>query len=227
MFLLLCVTCSAVSKPIVIGSYLIPGLIESTSTGRLIELLKDIEQITHLEFEVKLYPTKRVQLMFQQGQLSAYFPELEAQRSFPSCRTAAFMEKKIVVFNRLSEPMITDIKQLKGKRVGAVRGFSYGKNITHNPDLTIEWVSNDEVNLKKLQARRIDAFVGDLSSSINAIKMLQLDNEVHYNLAQPINELDVFFMFQQDSQLGAVCNQVNEAILRLKQQGKLDDLFLK
>lgn len=57
--------------------------------------------------------------------------------------------------------------------------------------------------------------------------MLQLDNEVHYNLAQPINELDVFFMFQQDSQLGAVCNQVNEAILRLKQQGKLDDLFLK
>lgn len=227
LILLLLLSFSVLSKPIVLGSYYIPGLIESRSSGQLMALLDEIEQITTLDFEVQLYPTKRVQLMFQQGQLPAYFPELETQRSFPSCRTEAFMKKRIVIINRQADPIIDKISGLKGKRIGAVRGFSYGKNITHNSDLTIEWVSGDEVNLKKLLAGRIDAFVGDLSSSVKAIKALKLENEVHYNASEPINELDVFFMFQHDEQLLNVCNQVSDAILLLKQQGKLDDLFLE
>jgi len=216
---------SLLAETISLSSYTIPGLVVSKTEGTMIELLKEIEKQSDFKFNVNIAPIRRVQLGFKQEEISGYFPELEEFRPLNSCRTDAFMKKAIIAVTRGDDQLVTDIKQLEGRKTGAVSGFSYGKNIVENPNIVIDRVFSDEANLKKLMSGRIDIIIGDAHSTVNAIKKANLEHKLRYDVENPINQLDVFFVFQPDTQGQNRCAYLSEEIEKLRENGTLMRLF--
>ena len=210
---------------VALTSYYIPGLVDNPQRGVMVDMLRALEQQSDLSFQLTLMPTARVQQSFVKNRIYSYFPELEEFRPVNSCRTASFMKKAIIAVNLKGKPPISHVSQLEGLRVGAVTGYSYGKAIVKNPAITLERVDNDKTNLQKLLAGRIDAIAGDIHSTVNAIKELQLEDKVNVDIDQPVALLDVFFVFQNTTQGKAHCEKVSTAIEKLRKQGDLFNWF--
>lgn len=207
-------------------SYYIPKLLESESSGTMIELLQAIEGIAPIKFNLELLPTKRVQASFKHQKIAGYFPELEEFRdASSSCRTSAFMSKNIIAFSHKNDQLITNIKQLENRTVGAVNGYSYGTEITHNPKIKIAYTANDDINIQKLISKRINAIIGDAISTVNAAKKAGVTDELRFDTQFPISQLDVFFVFQNDKQGKNRCQIISKAIDQLKSDGTLYTLF--
>lgn len=204
-----------------LSSYYIPGLVENNGTGIMIDMLKRIEQEQHIVFDLTIMPTARVQHGFKQNKIYGYFPELEEFQPENSCRTAAFMQKKIITITLAQAPVIKNVKALEGKRVGAVTGYSYGENIVGNPNIEIQRVADDKANLRKLLSGRIDVILGDGDSTVNAIKELSIADKVNFDVAEPINLLDVFFVFPEHSFGKLNCDMVSKGIEKLRSRGEL------
>lgn len=215
----------AADEPVEVVSYYIPGLVNNDKTGSMVDMLHKIEEYSDINFELKLMPTKRVQKGFSQGSLLGYFPELEESRVGTSCRTANMMQKKIIVISRKDTPEITSISQLEGLRVGAVAGYSYGVEIVQNDKINIEYVNHDDINVKKLLAGRLDVIVGDAHSTVNAIIDNARGDELRYDPEEPINLLDVFFVFQATENGQMLCDAVSVALERLREEGALKTWF--
>jgi len=213
------------AEKIPLSTYYIPGLIDSADQGVMIDMLRKIESYAELRFDVSLMPTKRVQLSFSHHKISGYFPELEEFRDPNSCRSAAFMQKGIIAITRIDDQLITDITQLHGRKVGIVAGYSYGKNITENPNIEISWAKNDDINIKKLLSGRVSAIVGDMHSTVSALKAAKMEKSVRFDAKNPISLLDVFFVFNNDEQGNQHCKKVSTAIEKLRQQGDLLNWF--
>jgi len=216
---------SVVAETIALSSYTIPGLVSSKTQGPMIELLKEIEKQSDFSFDLTIAPIWRVQLSFKHEKITGYFPELEEFRPLNSCRTHAFMKKNIIAVTRVNDQLVTNVKQLEERKVGAVSGFSYGKNIVENPNITLDRVYNDDANLKKLILGRIDIIIGDAHSTISAIKAANLESELRYDVEYPINQLDVFFVFLPDTDGQNRCTYLSEEIEKLRKNGKLTQLF--
>ncbi len=204
-----------------LSSYYIPGLVESETKGLMVEMLKAIEQETNIRFELTLMPTARVQHSFLVGKTYGYFPELEDFRPPESCRTVSFMQKKIVAFTRKDSLPIKAVADLEGKKVGAVTGYSYGINIINNSKINLQRVANEQANIKKLLSGRIDVVVGDLDSTVNAINELKMEDQIHFDPAQPIDLLDVYFVFPSHDDGKLHCEMVSNGIEKLRKRGAL------
>lgn len=215
----------SVAEKIKLTSYFIPGLVESPSQGLMVDMLRSMEQNNDLTFDLSLLPTARVQLSFEAGKISSYFPELEEHRPTKSCRSDRFMQKAIIAINRKDQIPITRIEQLEGIAVGAVTGYSYGLNIIGNERIDLVRVDNDIANIRKLLAGRIDAVIGDVHSTIAAIKELEVSEQLNFDTSQPIDLLDVFFVFQLSPQGEKHCKKVSEAIEKLRINGDLKTWF--
>lgn len=211
----------AVAEKVKMTSYYIPGLVDSPTEGIMVEMLQAIEKQSDLEFELNLMPTARVQRSFVAGKIYSYFPELEEFRPIDSCRTDSFMKKAIIAVNLKDKPQITSIEQLEGLKVGAVTGFSYGLDVISNENIELIRVDNDKTNLKKLFAGRIDAIVGDIHSTVNAINELDVADKLNFDIAKPIDLLDVFFVFPKTEQGNRQCLQVSTALKQLRINGDL------
>ncbi len=108
-----------------------------------------------------------------------------------------------------------------GKRIGGVKGFSYGRLITKNSDITLSFVDNDKKNIKKLLSNRIDVIIGDTHSTVNAINETASNAAIYYDLANPINVIDVFFVFQGTDEGHNLCKKVSSSIEELRVAGDL------
>lgn len=205
-----------------IQSYYIPGLVEDNKTGRFIDVLRLIEQQENVKFEVSIAPTRRVQIDFAVGATFGYFPELEENRPAQgSCRTSAFMQKQIVAFVRKGDALISNVSQLEGKEVGGVSGYSYGLDIVNNPNINLQLVADDRANIKKLLSGRIDIIIGDIHSTVNALKKTNTYDKVEFDSKQAVSHLDVFFLFQDTSEGLRACEVVSSGIEKLRKKGEL------
>jgi hypothetical protein len=214
------------AEPITLHSYYIPGLVDDTESGVMVEMLNAISDHSAIQFELMLAPTRRVQHNFRNRFIFGYFPELDEHRPQQgNCRTSAFMKKKIITVVRKGESVIQSVADLEGKRVGAVMGYSYGKDIVENPKIELIRVDNDDTNLKKLLTHRIDVIVGDAHSTINSIKQSDNQESVSYDLDHPVSLLDVFFLFQDSKEGIELCERVSKSIDALQENGKLNRWF--
>lgn len=204
-----------------IGSYYIPGLVVSTNEGLFVKLHHEIINRSQLSLDFIIQPTQRIQHSFKQNQLIGYFPEL--WQNIPKDKSEIIVSdsiwlKSIIVFTMKDQQLITQHSDLEGLIVGAVRGYSYGQ-IENNKNINIQYVNNDIQNIKKLLSGRIDAIIGDDTSTVTAIKSLELTNKIFYNLKKPIDILEAFYIFQNTTKGHEIRNKINSAIKSLKQEG--------
>ncbi len=209
-----------------IGSYYIPGLIINKKEGLFVKLHHEVILRSQLSLDFIIEPTRRIQHSFKRNKLIGYFPEL--WQSIPKDKSEVIVSdsiwlKSIIVFTREGSQSISQLSDLEGLTVGAVRGYSYGQ-VEENKNINIQYVNSDIQNIKKLVSGRVDAILGDSASTVSAIETLGYSKNIFYNLQQPIDVLEAFYVFQNTHKGHEIRDKINLAIQSLKQEGiiKLD-----
>jgi len=202
-----------------IGSYYVPGLVMDESNGLFVKIHLEVMRRSGIDAELIIQPTKRTQRAFMYGKIDAYFPELA--ENIPQKEliiSKPFWLKKIILFSLVNSG-IRDLSDLKGKIVGAVKGYSYGEKIINNPNISLSYAKDDNANIERLMRGYIDAVIGDDASTITVVENSQYTNLIHYDQNKPIHVLEVFYVCQKTPSGRELCELINQALIDMKDEG--------
>ncbi|WP_127717241.1 ABC transporter substrate-binding protein [Halobacteriovorax sp. HLS] len=209
-------------EKLVLGTFIIPRYIQSSTKGEFIELTKEISKLSNMDIEIKILPPKRTLLAFTQNEIDGYFPALDALQHGKVNKTSDFYIKEDFIFER----KLSSYKKLKTKvRVCLTRGYPYHRKVLNNKDWVISYASSDENCIELVNLNRADIFIGEEITGLAAIKNLNLSNKITYNKFTPISEQSVYFAFP-DNEVGKKRSAAfDKALKKIIMSGKYNKLF--
>ncbi|OUS02436.1 hypothetical protein A9Q81_08615 [Gammaproteobacteria bacterium 42_54_T18] len=92
--------------------------------------------------------------------------------------TKAMSVAKVYIFTGKGEAIISDLKGLAGKNVGARNGMPYGKKFDAS-GISPKLVSDIKTNIKKIDSGRIDAFIAYYPDAYTVFEELGIDPYPH------------------------------------------------
>lgn len=149
-------------------------------------------------------------------------------------KQAIGLSTNVIVTRRGGPWRYTGLKSLDGKRLAAVKDYSYGEEMdkyiqAHATDSNrLELASGDDVtdqNLKKLLTGRVDAMVEDVNVVGFALAAQGIDNLVDI---QPLNEgTPLFVAFAPGPKAAARAATLDEGIRSLRRSGELSHIMAR
>lgn len=210
----------------VIGSFPIPLVVEDKDDGVFVELTKEIAKRVGIQIEILVAPPPRTLHNFEQNLIIGLFPGLDVtmpKKEFS--RSASIYVKRDFSFFQKGKGLAT-IKDLEGKKVGLTNGYPYVKELTENKNILFEFVEDDVLNMKKLGAGRIQAFVVEEKSGLEALKKAGETN-IEYNKDVALSEQDVYYAFQNTPQGRELANKFSKALEEMKKDGTFAKIMAK
>lgn len=208
-----------------LATFPIPLMVENENSGIFVELLQAIEARIPYRIELSVYPTKRTLHLFENNKVDGYFPALDVVINVPFQRSENIYEKEDFAFVKQGSDVPTSIASLNNKHIGLTSGYPYVAEIAEAAD-KVSYAVNDYANVLKLEAGRIDVFIGEEKSGLQAIKASHLDSII-YNPTNPLSEQDVYFAFQDSAQGKVYADHFSQALNELKQDGTFARLMAK
>ncbi|SDK90339.1 polar amino acid transport system substrate-binding protein [Maridesulfovibrio ferrireducens] len=102
---------------------------------------------------------------------------------------------QIVIFHRKGENFqYKDLDSLKGKRIGIVKGYSYGDAFTKSNIFSREEVSSLNLNFRKLLAGRIDLVAGFKAVGIHTLNKMNLSDKISFSHT-PVHQSSLYLAF--------------------------------
>lgn len=144
-------------------------------------------------------------------------PERERKYDFSE---PIYSEKLMVYSSRKNPVNFTRLDDLKGKRVGTIRGWSYGDEFDGARKanaFTVDETASDTQNFMKLDQGRVDAVVA-ISEAGNA---LLAKYKTIAAAAVPLTQNPTYLAFAKSANQGALLRQFNEAVDAMKKSGDL------
>lgn len=137
-------------------------------------------------------------------------------------------ENTAVYFNKSKPLDYKTIADLYGKKIGVIRGWSYGDAFDaarKDNKLTVDEVTNDKANFMKLSEGRLDAVLaideagkaviaGEKLGNIDQGKVFLASNKAH-------------LAFNKNAKQNELLARFSKAIADMKQDGSLDKIVLK
>ncbi|MES2949963.1 MAG: transporter substrate-binding domain-containing protein [Pseudomonadota bacterium] len=136
-----------------------------------------------------------------------------------------FVEKMAVYFNKAHAIDFTGVDKLMGKRVGVVRGWSYGDEFdkaVKDGKITVDEVAADAQNFQKLAAGRVDAVLAIDEAGTAALKggkFAGVEKSPRYLFENP-----TFLAFSKGAKQTDVLTKFNKAIADMKKNGQLNKI---
>jgi len=209
-----------------IASYPIPLMVESPDKGIFIEVTKEIAKRSGLDIEIKIFPTKRTVMNFHENKVDGFFPALDIMINKDISPSEEMYFKEDFVFFKEGSSPVSTIEGLSGKKVGITMGYPYAKKITDAQGFKIEIAPKDEINLKKLAAGRIDAFVVEEKSGLQALKQSGVSG-ITYEAGKPISRQKVYYAFQPDAKGKELAAKFSQALSSMKKDGTFGKIMSK
>jgi len=188
-------------------------------TGFSTEVVKAVLKEMDVEIEsIEPYPWKRALTFlehgFKDGLFSANFtPERETFAIYPK---EMIVESPWVIWSRGNDA-ITSLDDLKGKTVGVVIGYSYTDEFWDfiQTYCTVDKVTTDEINFKKLHNGRIFATVAEYGNG------MYLANKLGFTDIRPqkqvvIKEDGLYMMFNRDNVSQGFVDDFSERLAKFK-----------
>lgn len=153
----------------------IEGLFEKDKSGLYDKFFQNLSAV-----KLVTLPIARTAVEFEKCTNCCYAP-VNMNKEFYPYTEENYIESnpmgtaKLFIF---SKNRIYTLDTLKGKRVGARHGWSYGKTVTE-AQLNFQFVTSIELNIRKLRAGRIDAFLAFTPDAYTAFDNLRIDFLVH------------------------------------------------
>lgn len=170
--------------------------------GYSVEMVQSVFKSMDVELaEVQTLPWKRALSTFQETRTDVLFAAnyTEQRDLFAHYPDEPLFESPWIIWSR--EPnRFQSLNELKGKRIGVVRGYSYTREFwvfikTH---CDVQEVITDEANFKKLDAGRVDAVIAELGNGHHLVRQYGLQKIT----AQPhivIKKDGLYIIFNRDT----------------------------
>lgn len=219
IYTLLTLSSFALPKKVVLGTFLIPGYVQSSTKGEFVEIVKKIEKELGIEIEIRVFPAKRAVLSFNSGEIDGYFPSLDYyNEKLDINKTRAFYYKKDFLFHRIG-----DSPNIDNKKICLTSGYAYSKKILENKTLKFIFGKEQSNCLMMLSRKRVDGFISEGSSGLTALKKLALRNiKMSTKL---ISSMDVYFAIKKGKEGQIIAKGFSKAINKLKRAGELERIF--
>lgn len=231
-FVLMMVLClipltgGAETKSYTMGSFPIPLMVEDHEHGVFVELFHEVVKRIGEPIALEVYPTQRTQKLFTEGSIIGFFPASDKSAGEKVAKSRPFYSKKNVIFVRQDDPYITEVDQLKGKMVGLTKGYTYGPEITEDPDIAVEYADSDVLNMRKLSKGRLDAFIVEEQSGLKAVEESGV-SDVVYDPQKPLSSITIFFAFQDTEEGRVLAEKFSTALLAMEADGSFDEIMKK
>ncbi len=217
-------------KVIKFGTFPVPQLVLDENHGNFIELTRTIAERAHLHIEITVTPTKRALFNFGEKKNDVLFPAVDqffSPGNEPVKTDELIFIKKDYAFTRKGEPLLKTIKELEGKRVGITLGYPYAKKLTENHLIELDMAKNDEINVLKLIAKRIDVFVVEEVSGLKAFQSKGVTDKIQYDSSAPISEIDVYYAFQNTEEGKKLAEIISKVLGEMKKDGTYSTIMSK
>ncbi len=190
-------------------------------TGIFVDILNEICQLTGDDFEKKYASTARIKGWFADGDIDiepGINPLWRSDQKHISRYTIPFMKYTTAVIVKKDKAFpIQTVEDLKGKRVGVIRGYTYPG--WESEGYVRDLARNDEMLFTKLQGGRYDiCFAGKLISQYYA-------RELGLNIvtARPMYTLDISFRIHRQQEQAV--ERFNTALETLFNNGMIDRII--
>ncbi len=215
----------AIAEKIKVGLEAFPPLIVDASSGYTIEMLKEIEKISDLEFQIALnnYSRVKVQLETQQIDLMGHMA-IDFEQYDYALPLAWSIPSKNDVFSLKPENVNPEIF-VTLKRIGIPRGNKEATGAMIGAPLdSLRELNSMDALVQMLKLGRVDAISFERASVMTMIQKTKLPN-VHYQLHPP--EPIATGLGVQNNAKGKALKQKLESLIRQLDQEKIFGEYLK
>ncbi|HZH28547.1 MAG TPA: transporter substrate-binding domain-containing protein [Azospirillaceae bacterium] len=212
-----------VAQPIPVSGVILPEILEEPGKGPYFDFAQELAKRSGLQFKINLGPIARAAKTFNDGDALCLYPSITDNVTAKYVMTQSFNWVKFFVYTRPDTPAISDLSALKGKRVGTVIGYDYG-GLVQKQGLTADAAQDEETNIKKLAAGRLDALIGarqDVELALKRLKMAPLNHDA----TKPVYQIDDAMLCADTPQGHAVVEKVNTAIKSMLAEGAVKPLL--
>lgn len=141
---------------------------------------------------------------------------------------AMFTENIAVYFNKAKPIDFNSVADLRGKKVGVIRGWSYGETFDaarKEGKVAVEEAASDTANLNKLALERLDAVLVIEEAGKNIISTEKLTTIEQGKVYLASNKAHL--AFNKSAKQTELLANFNKALLSMKQDGSLNRIVLK
>jgi len=134
-----------------------------------------------------------------------------------------FTEKLVVYFNKSHPLTFNKVEDLKGKKVGVLRGWSYGDEFDaarKAGSITADETTGDDLNFQKLDMGRVDAVIAVAEAGDSLLPKYKSLAAA----ATPLAQNPTYLAFAKSANKVALLKQFNETIKAMKASGELGKL---
>ena len=200
-------------------------MVESHNKGRMIDLVKEIEKRSGFSIEVSVFPPKRMAQSFSNKKFICAFPGVgDKAFSVPYYESHPFYFKEDYIFSK-KEKLVNKVSDLDGKIVGLTEGYPYSSSIKNSLKFRTEYATADELNIKKLVLGRIDYFIVEKFSGIQATINTRSSDKIVFNENLPVGRMRVYFACQKTKAGKKIAQKISKAIKELEKEKTLNQIF--
>lgn len=195
--------------------------------GYDIDVLEEAAKLAGIEYEINLVPWKRAITMVKDGSAAAIFclfktPEREEFLYFPEVPLS--IEINRLFANKHFTGDIWKISDLKGKTVGTVADYSYGKEFDAYENVIKETASNQEILFKKLQGNRYSLIVNNELVTWYKIRELGMEEENFRPLGLIVSREPLYIAFSKKHPRGKeLAKKMGAAFNKMADEGILEN----
>lgn len=186
-------------------------------------ILTDAFQSAGLQVKIEGKPWKRCIADMDVGQVGVggIYKNEERLKKY-DFSDQIFVERMAVFVDKTRKFDFNGVTSLLGKRVGVMRGWSYGDEFdkaVKEAKISVEEVNSDDQNFKKLTAGRLDAVLALDEAGATLLKGGSYGNVERS--AKYLFENPTFLAFNKSSKQSEVLAKFSKAIEEMKKNGKL------
>ena len=202
------------------------SLVDGKAAGLYPRLIATALQVAGVSAKLDARPWKRCIADLDEARLGVggIYKNEERLRKYDFSEPI-FVEKMAVYFHTSRPLDFAGTESLAGKRVGVVRGWSYGDTFdkaVRDGKLTAEEVASDAQNFQKLAAKRLDAVLAIEEAGAALLKTspsADVQKSPRYLFENP-----TYLAFNKSADQKTTLEKFNKAISHLKKTGQLNTL---
>ena len=196
-------------------------------TGILVEIVETIFRKADIQLVLKYLPFKRAFTEAKHGQIDGLFNFYKNDnRLIYFDYSDAVIENPLVFFVRKDSAIsFTKLKDLRGLKIGVMRGYTYGDDFDASVYFTLDEANSHTSNFKKLLYGRVDAYPCDKMVGIYVARKAGLMSEFKI-LPNPLKIMDGHIGFTKDKHTDVV-KKINNVISDMKEKNEIQDIFDK
>ena len=192
--------------------------------GLLITIVETVFQRSNVNLVLKYLPFKRAYLSTQRGEIDGLFNFYKTKNRLVFFDyTEPIIRNPLTLFVRKNAILkFNTLEDLKGLKIGVMRGYSYGTVFDESPLFMKEAADSHESNFYKLMHRRIDAYLCDKLTGIHVATKNNLMSELVI-LPKPVIIMDGYIGFTKGKHR-KVIKKLNKAIIEMHQNGEIEKI---